>query len=310
MFVNDRRARRSRWPTDGYFTYEKSLDNRTALAYRAFVYRDHQFDNVTLTDATEFIVYHSFSTSRHFFDRLFPENRTVLFTNPSLFVIGNTSIVEQSGRRFHLENVREAMLNDEGSFFFDTKTQTLFYHPKRNETMFTTTIILPILETVVSLIDVKQMQWTSLGIEHSAWMGSSTMNRSLPIDGRAAADYLDRKFNAVYLRNASDIHFDHVRLAHTAGYALQIDRFSREIRIENCQIFDLGAGGIRTGGRLIGEQEGTENITIRNCSLFDGGHLFPMGVAILLQRGTKGHLITQNSIDHFFHTAIHIGWSW
>ena len=180
--------------------------------------------------------------------------------------------------------------------------------------MSTTTIILPILETVVSLIGVKQMQWTSLGIEHSAWVGSSTMNRSLPIDGRAAADYLDQRFNAVYLRNASNIHFDRVRLAHTAGYALQIDRFSREIHIENCQIFDLGAGGIRSGTAskavLVREEDFIENITIRNCSLFDAGHLFPMSVAILLQRGTKGHLITQNSIDHFFHTAIHIGWSW
>ena len=205
LFVNDRRARRSRLPTDGYFTYEKGLDNRTDLAYRAFVYRAHQFDNITLSDTTEFIVYHSFTTSRHYLDRVFPANRTVLFSNPSLSVIGNTSILGQSGRRFHLENVYEAMLNDEGSFFFDAKQQILFYHPMRNETISSTTIILPVLETVLSLIDVRQMQWTSLGIEHSAWMGISAMNRSLPIDGRAAADVLDQRFNAVYLRNATQV---------------------------------------------------------------------------------------------------------
>ncbi|CAF4028056.1 unnamed protein product, partial [Rotaria sp. Silwood1] len=68
LFVNGHRAIRSRLPETGYFTYEKGLDNRTHLAYQGFIYRENQFNNITLssTSITEFIIYHSLTTSRHY----------------------------------------------------------------------------------------------------------------------------------------------------------------------------------------------------------------------------------------------------
>jgi hypothetical protein len=311
LFVDGRRAIRSRLPASGYFTYEKELDNRTRLAYQGFVYREHQFDNMTLssTSTTEFIIYHSFTTSRHYFSQMFPQNRTIIFSNPSLSVIGNTSIMKQSGQRFHLENIYEGMLIQEGSFYFDYKTRMLYYHARKNENPQTTIVILPVLETILSIINVNKMEWTSIGIEHSAWMVSS-MNKTSPIDGRAAADYLHQSIVAVYIRNSSEINLNNIEIVHTSGYAIQIDRNCARITIENSQMYDLGAGGVRIGVGSKNENQFTENIIVRNCTLFDGGHLFPMGVGILLQSGTMNNLITQNTLHHFFHTAIQIGWSW
>lgn len=314
LFVNGMRARRSRYPVSGTYTYEKGLNNRTALAYRGFIYRENQFNNLTLssTSPTEFIVYHSLTTSRHYFKEIFTANRTVVFANPSLSVIGNTSISKQSAQRFHLENIYEAMLDQEGSFYFDSKAQKLYYHPNRNETIQTTSTILPVLETVLSIVHVDHVTLDSISIQHTAWPGSTT-NTTQPIDGRAAADYLDQWFNAIYLRNSSDISFSSVQLEHIAGYAIQIDRHCSNILIERCRIADLGAGGIRSGIGSSGEvadEDFSQNITVKNCSISDGGHLFPMGVAILLQRGTKNYLISGNTIDHFFHSGIHLGWSW
>ena len=308
------RAKRSRLPDRGTFTYEKGLNNRTALAYRGFIYREDQFNNLTLssTSPTEFVVYHSFTTSRHYFKEIFPVNRTVVFANPSLSVIGNTSIEKQSAQRFHLENIYEAMLDQEGSFYFDSRAQKLYYHPNKNETIPTTTVILPVLETVLSIVHADHVTFDSISIQHSAWPGSST-NRTQPIDGRAAADYLDQSFNAVYLRNSSEISFSSVQIEHVAGYAMQIDRHCSNILIERCRIVDLGAGGIRSGigsSDQITDEEFSQNITVKNCTISDGGHLFLMGVAVLIQRGTKNHLITENTIDQFFHSGIHLGWSW
>ena len=192
MFINDRRAVRSRSPIHGYFTYEKGLNNRTHIAYQGFVYREHQFDNITLssTSTSEFIVYHSYTTSRHYFDRIFLDNRTILFSNPSLSVIGNRSILQQSGQRFHLENIYEVMLTQENSFYFDSTTQMLYYHAQKDEHPQTATVILPILENIVSIVNAHTMEFHAIGFAHSAWIGS-TINKSVPIDGRAAADYLD-----------------------------------------------------------------------------------------------------------------------
>ncbi len=70
----------------------------------------------------------------------------------------------------------------------------------------------------------------------------------------------------------------------------------------------LGAGGIRIGTK--DKEQLIENIIVKNCTLYDSGHLFPMGVGILIQRETRNILITQNTLYQFFHTGIQIGWSW
>lgn len=314
LFVDGSRAIRSRVPATGYFTYESGLDNRTQLAYQGFIYRKNQFNNITLssTSATEFIIYHSFTTSRHYFSKLIPQNRTIVFSNPSFSVIGNTSIIKQSGQRFHIENIYEGMLNQEGSFYFESQTQMLYYHPRQNESLQTTIIILPVLEVVVSIKNVSKMEWNSIGIEHSAWM-ITTRDKSLPIDGRAAADYLDQSRVTVYLHNSTEIKFNNVEIAHTASYAIQIDIRCEQIIIENSRIHDLGAGGIRIGKEMNNKNESSDsskNIIIGNCTVYNGGHLFPMGIGILVQRSTMNIIVTQNILYQFFHTAIQIGWSW
>jgi hypothetical protein len=201
------------------------------------------------------------------------------------------------------------MLIQEGSFYFDSKTQILYYHAHKNENPQTTIVILPILEIILSIINVSKMEFHFIGIEHSAWIVSK-INKTIPIDGRAAADYLDQSIVAVYLRNSSEIKLNNIEIAHIAGYAIQIDRKCEEISVENSQIYDLGAGGVRIGRGIKNEQLLIQNITIRNCTLYDGGHLFSMGVGILLQRETRNISIIQNTLYQFFHTAIQIGWSW
>jgi hypothetical protein len=188
----------------------------------------------------------------------------------------------------------------------------LYYHSRKNENPQSTIIILPMLETILSIINVNKMEWNSIGIEHSSWM-INTINKSIPIDGRAAAEYLDQTVVAIYLRNSSEITFDNIEMTHIAGYAIQIDRKCEEIIIENSRLYDLGAGGIRIGIETkneIGYEPFIQNIIVRNCTFYDSGHLFPMGVGILVQRETKNILITQNTLYQFYHTAIQIGWSW
>lgn len=315
LFVNDRRAIRSRLPSTGYYQYQSGLNNATELAYRGFLYQAHQFDNITLSSSTptEFIIYHSYSTSRHYYSEHFPENRTILFSNPALSIIGNLSISHQSGRRFHIENVYEAMLQEAGSYYYDAQTRRLFYHPRIDERIDNTTVILPVKETVVGFLNTTNIVWENIGVEHGAWLTESTFDASVTIDGRAGADYLYRLCNAIYIRNSSRILFENIRIAHTACYGLQIDERSNNITIKNSELFDLGAGGIRTGINYtvfnLSEILIT-NVTVKNCSLYDGGHLFPMAVGILIQQATEYHSIIENTIHHFQHSGIHLGWSW
>lgn len=199
------------------------------------------------------------------------------------------------------------MLIEEGSFYFDSKARILYYHSYKNQNPQTTIVILPIKEIILSIINANKIELDSIGIEHSAWIIS---NKSISIDGRAAADYLDQSIVAVYLRNSSQIKLNNIEISHIAGYAIQIDENCEEIIIENSQIYDLGAGGIRIGKGIKNEELLIKNILIKNCTLYNGGHLFSMGVGILLQRQTRNISIIQNTLYQFFHNAIQIGWSW
>ena len=68
------------------------------------------------------IVYHSWTESHHFIDRLITTNNTILFTNPSAHPIGE--FVVQGQRRFHIENLCEALVPN--SFCFVNETKTIY----------------------------------------------------------------------------------------------------------------------------------------------------------------------------------------
>jgi hypothetical protein len=68
------------------------------------------------------IVYHSWTESHHYVDRLIPSNNTVIFTNPAVLSIG--TFIVQGTRRFHIENLCEALVPN--SFCFVNETKTIY----------------------------------------------------------------------------------------------------------------------------------------------------------------------------------------
>jgi hypothetical protein len=103
LFINNHRIIRTRVPTNqsDYLRYAAPL-NDSNLARYGFQYAPGQFDYKSLVDVMV-IVYHSWTESHHYIDRLITENNTVLFTNPSDLPIGTFEM--QGQRRFHIENV-------------------------------------------------------------------------------------------------------------------------------------------------------------------------------------------------------------
>jgi hypothetical protein len=69
------------------------------------------------------IVYHSWTTSHYYIDRLINANNTILFTNPSDRPIGYYKY--QGNQRFHIENLCEALTSNSFCFVNATKNVTL-----------------------------------------------------------------------------------------------------------------------------------------------------------------------------------------
>jgi len=79
---------------------------------------------------------------------------------------------------------------------------------------------------------------------------------------------------------ASYWYFNNITVAHTGGYALWLNQGCTQNVIQRSHFYDLGAGGVRIGPGISGEQPtrallSTYN-TLNNSVLEDGGHVYQM----------------------------------
>jgi hypothetical protein len=122
LFVNNQRVVRTRVPTNysDYLQYVAPLKDPNKVR-NGFQYAPGQFDYKSLADAMV-VVYHSWTESHHYIDQIITANNTILFTNPSDHPIGADE--PQANRRFHIENVCEALVPN--SFCF-VKNKNYFF---------------------------------------------------------------------------------------------------------------------------------------------------------------------------------------
>ena len=291
LFINNRRIIRTRVPTNqsDYLHYAAPLNDSTQAHY-GFQYVSGQFDYKSLTDAMV-VVYHSWTESHHYIDRLITENNTVLFTNPSDQPIG--AFPNQEQRRFIIENLCEALVPNSFCFVNETKTVYLMtdgsYDPAKEQ------IIAPVEEFVLSIagedIDkpVEDVIVDNIAIQHGAW----NIRRDEKADA-GAAEFLYAA--ALFVENAISVTISNVEISHTGAYGLWIMQGTTDINFLNSFITDTGAGGIRSGSWNF-HREPTTAIKILSNEISYGGNEFPSGVGIVLDPSSNV-VIANNMIHH------------
>ncbi len=184
------------------------------------------------------VIYHSFTESHHYIDRLMTSNDTVIFSNPSQYAIGE--FVTQGKRRFHIENLCEALVPN--SFYFVNETKTVYlmtngsYDPTKVE------IITSVKEIVVSIASddtmnpVEDVIIDNVAIQHGAWNIGRTQSA-------------DDAYASLFIDNATSIMISNVEISHTGSYGLRIREGTSNIIFMNSLVSDTGAGGVWIGDR-------------------------------------------------------------
>jgi hypothetical protein len=267
-----------------------------------FQYVPGQFDYKSLVDAMV-VIYHSWTESHHYIDHLIPENNTVIFSNPSNRPIGSPMFTIQSQRRFHIENLCEALVPNSFCFVNETKTVYLMtngsYNP--NEVQ----VITPINENVLTLDSgdvynpVKDVIINNVAIQHSAWH----IDRNQEADAYAAT-FL--RSATVLLANASSILMTSTEISHTGAYALWINTGTCDITLIDSLITDMAAGGIWIGHVKVPAFGPTSLAKIISSEISYGGNVFPSGIGIFVNIADNAQIIG-NKIHHHRYTGINLG---
>ncbi|CAF1378788.1 unnamed protein product [Adineta ricciae] len=301
LFVNNQRIVRTRVPTNfsEYLQYAAPLNDSIQSRY-GFQYVPGQFNYTSLSDAMV-IIYHSWTESHHYIDRLVPSNNTIFFTNPSQYPIGEFTL--QAQRRFHIENLCEALIAN--SFCFINETKTVFLMTDGSYDPTTAQIITSVQEIVVSLASnsttdpVRDLIVDNIAIQHGAWhIGRTEQANS------ASAAFLTSV--AIFIANATLITISNVEISHTGSYGLRLREGTSNIVFMNSLVNDTGAGGVWVGDWATSLSILANSNKILSNEISYGGNVFPSAVGVLVFRAYD-IIIADNSIHHHRYNGISVG---
>ena len=224
--------------------------------------------------------------------------------------------LEQGGTPHWYENAYE-FLDTEGEFYLNTKTDTLFYKLRKEDTS-PIDVIVPVAETLFDIRGsspddkVHDLLFEGIAFQHSNWIKPNTHGYQVMQSATwhcKPNTYFDTDAPipaAVQLANADKVEIRACTVRRTGAHGIAaIKDVVSNCSISGNLVSDTAAGGIYL---LLNDEKSTGNRVVDNTLEFVGMcHSDSCGI---LAARTPDVAIQHNEIRHVRYTGISTGWSW
>lgn len=190
-------------------------------------------------------------------------------------------------------NVFEA-LSEPGEWYLDSSDWQLYYLPCADENIANLEFVVSKLPALLKITNTSNLIFENITFAYSEWIAPTSYSESIQASFEVPG--------AVQLNNVNNISFNNCEIEHVSTYAAAVEGNSSEVNFFHCVIRDLGAGGIRFW-------HGTYRNTVRESQIYDGGHIYPAGVGVLIGQ-SNGNMIEHNTIRDLYYTGVSLGWNW
>ena len=251
---------------------------------------------------------------------------------------------EKGNSSFCLTNALE-LLDQPGEWFQEYPSGTIYYYPQASENMETAEVIIPTLETLVTIDGtlsrpVKHIQFNGITFAHTSWMrpsyqGHVTLQGGFPLldayklqepglPEKAELEnqaWITRPETAIRVRGAEHIDFKHCTFRHLSSTGLDYEWAVTASSVEDCQFTDIGGtallvgafpdGGFETHIPFIPAdvRELCSHITIRN-NIISNVTNEDWGCVGIGTGYVRNMDISHNEVCHLNYSGICVGWGW
>jgi len=231
---------------------------------------------------------------------------------------------------FILENAYE-FLDAEGEWYLDSENNSLFYKPRKGETMNKVQTVIPVLETILNIEGsagkkVHDIEFRGISFQYSNWTAPDDRGYT----SAQAAIGMDIP-GMVEVSHASHILFERNVFKHAGGFGLVFSSFSDHNRIEGNIFTDISANGIvmdpmytKTGNQIQKDSQYSWMVsegamrTLQSTSQYDiiKNNLVEFcgrdyNDAVGIYASLPDHLLIQhNEVRNLTYSGISVGWSW
>jgi hypothetical protein len=300
LFISGRRAQRSRTPNFGYFRADgpSSQDKPYRLHFRG---NDVKPEWAGMgAEVVGFLAWADFRMHITSVDAA--SHNAVLTFDPR-------PSNKEADARYFIENTPEG-LDSAGEWYLDTATHTVSYWPLPGEDMNSEEVVAP---AVVTLVRVEGKPEAGQFVRNVVFRGLQFAHADWSMDPKGFADAQAASFAPASIEavGATNVRFEHDTIAHSGGYGIWFGRGSKNNQVSACELFDLGAGGVKIGEPQQFAPDALQNSdnVVADNHIHDLGLVYPPAVGIWVLQSGRNRIV-HNHVHDLFYTAISVGWTW